>query len=108
MTMLSTGAGMDSSADDDVQRMTTAVEVGVEDWWMEGGMGIIDVSETTIVHVGESLLHLFVFTNSGSEAVEAALKKATRAEHHNYEGCVPRRTFGAIALAKSKIVDADG
>jgi hypothetical protein len=28
----------------------------VEDWWMEGGMGVIDVGETAVVHVGEAAL----------------------------------------------------
>ena len=52
------GGSADYSADvDDMQRTTTtpaaaaeAVEVG--DWWMEGGMGVIDVGETAVVHVG--------------------------------------------------------
>ena len=41
-----------SPADDMRRMMTTAVTVG--DWWMEGGMGVIDVGETAIVLVGES------------------------------------------------------
>ena len=28
----------------------------VGDWWMEGGMGAIDVGETAAVHVGETAL----------------------------------------------------
>jgi len=28
----------------------------VSDWWMEGGMGVIDVGETAVVHVGEAAL----------------------------------------------------
>jgi hypothetical protein len=28
----------------------------VEDWWMEGGMGVIDVGETAVVHIGEAAL----------------------------------------------------
>ena len=54
------GGSADDSADvDDVQRTTTtptaAVAVEVGDWWMEGGMGVIDVGETAVVHVvGES------------------------------------------------------
>jgi hypothetical protein len=28
----------------------------VGDWWMEGGMGVIDVGETAVVHVGEAAL----------------------------------------------------
>jgi N-acyl-phosphatidylethanolamine-hydrolysing phospholipase D len=31
-----------------------AEEVSVGDWWMEGGMGIIDVGETAVVHVGKT------------------------------------------------------
>jgi hypothetical protein len=27
--------------------------VSVGDWWMEGGMGVIDVGETAVVHVGQ-------------------------------------------------------
>ena len=50
------GGSADDSADvDDVQRTTTtpaAVAVEVGDWWMEGGMGVIDVGETAVVHVG--------------------------------------------------------
>ncbi|KAI9461912.1 Metallo-hydrolase/oxidoreductase [Lactarius psammicola] len=46
------GAVDDGSADD-VRRMTTAA-VRVGDWWMEGGMGVIDVGETATVHVGKS------------------------------------------------------
>jgi N-acyl-phosphatidylethanolamine-hydrolysing phospholipase D len=54
MMMLSLGgAGADGGSADDVRRMTTAAEV-VGNWWMEGGMGVINVGETAIVHVGES------------------------------------------------------
>lgn len=56
MMMLSlAGAGADDGPEsaDGVRRMTTAAAV-VGDWWMEGGMGVIDVGETAIVHVGES------------------------------------------------------
>ena len=28
----------------------------VGDWWMEGGMGIMDVGETAVVHVGAAVL----------------------------------------------------
>ena len=28
----------------------------VGDWWTEGGMGVIDVGETAVVHVGETAL----------------------------------------------------
>jgi N-acyl-phosphatidylethanolamine-hydrolysing phospholipase D len=28
--------------------------VSVGDWWMEGGMGVIDVGETALVHVGKT------------------------------------------------------
>lgn len=28
--------------------------VSVGDWWMEGGMGVIDIGETAVVHVGET------------------------------------------------------
>ena len=28
----------------------------VGDWWMEGGMGITDVGETAVVHVGAAVL----------------------------------------------------
>jgi N-acyl-phosphatidylethanolamine-hydrolysing phospholipase D len=54
MMMLSlAGAGADGGSVDDARRMTTAAEV-VGNWWMEGGMGVIDVGETAIVQVGES------------------------------------------------------
>jgi hypothetical protein len=26
----------------------------VGDWWMEGGMGVIDIGETAVVHVGKT------------------------------------------------------
>ncbi|KAH9038435.1 Metallo-hydrolase/oxidoreductase [Lactarius hengduanensis] len=41
---------VDGSADN-VLRKTPAA---VGDWWMEGGMGVIDVGETATVHVGET------------------------------------------------------
>jgi hypothetical protein len=41
---------------EDVQRIITTAAVGVGDWWMEGGMGVIDVGETAMVKVGESEL----------------------------------------------------
>jgi N-acyl-phosphatidylethanolamine-hydrolysing phospholipase D len=44
---------IDGSAND-VQRILTTAAVGVGDWWMEGGMGVIDVGETAMVQVGES------------------------------------------------------
>ena len=28
----------------------------VGDWWMEGGMGVVDISETAVVHIGETAL----------------------------------------------------
>jgi len=28
----------------------------VGDWWMEGGMGVIDFGETAVVHVGKTAL----------------------------------------------------
>jgi N-acyl-phosphatidylethanolamine-hydrolysing phospholipase D len=28
--------------------------VSVGDWWMEGGMGVIDIGETAVVHVGKT------------------------------------------------------
>ena len=53
MMMLSLG-GADDGSVDGVRQMTSAAAVVVGDWWMEGGMGVIDVGETAIVHVGES------------------------------------------------------
>jgi hypothetical protein len=29
--------------------------VSVGDWWLEGGMGVIDAGETAVVHVGKTL-----------------------------------------------------
>jgi hypothetical protein len=26
----------------------------VGDWWMEGGMGVIDIGETAVVHIGKT------------------------------------------------------
>ena len=37
---------------DDMRSLMTA-EVTVGDWWMEGGMGVIYVGETTLVNVSE-------------------------------------------------------
>ena len=51
-TVLLSADGDDSP--DDVQRIITTAAVGVGDWWMEGGMGVIDVGETAMVQVGES------------------------------------------------------
>lgn len=48
------GASADDGSVDGVRQMTSAAAVVVGDWWMEGGMGVIDVGETAIVHVGES------------------------------------------------------
>ena len=57
MMMLALG-GAGASADDGsvggVRQMTAAAAPVVGDWWMEGGMGIIDVGETAIVRVGQS------------------------------------------------------
>ena len=56
-TVLLSADGDNSVVDDstdDVQRIITTAAVGVGDWWMEGGMGVIDVGETAIVQVGES------------------------------------------------------
>ena len=57
MMMLSlggAGASADDSSVDGVPQTNSAAAVVVGDWWMEGGMGVIDVGETAIVHVGES------------------------------------------------------
>ena len=51
-TVLLSADGDNSAVD--VQRIITTAAVGVGDWWMEGGMGVIDVGETAIVQVGES------------------------------------------------------
>jgi len=47
------GDGVVDGSAGDVRRMATAA-VGVGDWWMEGGMGVIDVGETATVYVGEA------------------------------------------------------
>ena len=46
------GGAVDGPADDMRKMMTAAATVG--DWWMEGGMGVIDVGETAMVNVGEA------------------------------------------------------
>lgn len=33
----------------------TGLPVTVGNWWMEGGMGVIDVGETVVVPLGENL-----------------------------------------------------
>ena len=54
MMMLALGGAGASSDVGGVRQMTAAAAPVVGDWWMEGGMGVIDVGETAIVHVGES------------------------------------------------------
>jgi 4-aminobutyrate aminotransferase len=57
-------------------------------------------------------LDSFFLTNSGSEAVEAAVKMArsiTRKQNViTMQGAYHGRTFGAMALTKSKTIYADG
>ncbi len=57
-------------------------------------------------------LDSFFFANSGSEAVEAVLKMArgiTRKQNIvAMQGAFHGRTFGAMAITKSKTVYADG
>ncbi|KAF8264739.1 beta-lactamase superfamily domain-containing protein [Lactarius quietus] len=59
-----TFAGSDTEALDPIVELEKAkremavggdgVEVAVGDWWMDGGMGVIDVGETAVVPVGET------------------------------------------------------
>jgi 4-aminobutyrate aminotransferase len=57
-------------------------------------------------------LDSFFFTSSGSEAVEAALKMVrgiTRKQNIiTMQGAFHGRTFGAMAVTKSKTIYADG
>jgi 4-aminobutyrate aminotransferase len=57
-------------------------------------------------------LDSFFFTNSGSEAIETALKIArgiTRKQNIiTMQGAYHGRTFGAMAITKSKTIYADG
>jgi 4-aminobutyrate aminotransferase len=57
-------------------------------------------------------LDSFFFTSSGSEAVEAALKMVrsiTRKQNIiTMQGAYHGRTFGAMAITKSKTIYADG
>ena len=57
-------------------------------------------------------LDSFFFVNSGSEAVEAALKMVrsiTRKQNIiTMQGAYHGRTFGAMAITKSKTIYADG
>jgi 4-aminobutyrate aminotransferase-like enzyme len=57
-------------------------------------------------------LDSFFFTNSGSEAIEAALKMVrgiTRKQNIiTMQGAYHGRTFGAMAITKSKTIYADG
>lgn len=48
MEMVTGAADRQGSEDDEGEGV-----VSVGDWWMEGGMGIIDVGETAVVHVGK-------------------------------------------------------
>jgi len=41
----------------------------VGDWWMEGGMGIVDISKTAVVHVGEVALPNWVLSEEHHHAV---------------------------------------
>lgn len=43
---------------------------GVGDWWMEGGMGVIDVGETAVVRVGEARRASPRFSEEPRHAVE--------------------------------------
>jgi N-acyl-phosphatidylethanolamine-hydrolysing phospholipase D len=45
-----TGAADRQGSDDKIE----GVGVSVGDWWMKGGMGVIDVGETAVVHVGKT------------------------------------------------------
>jgi N-acyl-phosphatidylethanolamine-hydrolysing phospholipase D len=48
-----TGAADHQGSEDEGEGERQGV-VSVGDWWMEGGMGIIDVGETAVVHVGKT------------------------------------------------------
>ena len=52
MEMVTGAAGRQGGEDEGVN------VVSVGDWWVEGGMGIIDVCGTAVVHVGKTLLSL--------------------------------------------------
>jgi hypothetical protein len=46
----------------------------VGDWWMEGGMGVIDVGETAVVRVGEAPVDVRrVVTPHSSDVVRCVL-----------------------------------
>jgi len=48
-----TGAADRQGSEDENKREGEGV-VSVGGWWMEGGMGVIDVGETAVVHVGKT------------------------------------------------------
>ena len=54
------------------QRRRGARRSGVQivgDWWMEGGMGVVDINETGVVYVGEAALPGRVLSEERRRAV---------------------------------------
>jgi N-acyl-phosphatidylethanolamine-hydrolysing phospholipase D len=52
MVMVTSPADRQGSEDEGEGEREGVVSVG--DWWTEGGMGVIDVGETAVVHVGKT------------------------------------------------------
>jgi hypothetical protein len=52
MEMVTGAADRQGPEDKDERERERVVSVG--DWWMEGGMGVIDVGETAVVHIGKT------------------------------------------------------
>jgi len=70
----------------------------VGDWWMEGGMGVVDVGETAVVHVGESALpgpRCFLRRRSG----ENVQKYGYDAERYEGDTCISPIHIQTIQLA---------
>jgi len=54
MEMVTGAADRQGSEDEGEGKGNGEGVVSVGDWWMEGGMGVIDVGETAVVHVGKT------------------------------------------------------
>ena len=54
MELVTGAADRQGSEDEDESEGEGEGVVSVGDWWMEGGMGVIDVGETAVVHVGKT------------------------------------------------------
>ncbi|CAM9388650.1 unnamed protein product [Choristocarpus tenellus] len=87
--------------------MHAQVNIGYHDRMLELVASLLEIMPTDNL-TGESPLDNFFFWNSGSEAVEAAIKIARQATKKNniivFRGAHHGRTYGTMGLTTSKIV----